>query len=208
MASLKLIDTNGAEVGSVQASDAVFAAEASDTLVHQVIVAFHAAQRQGTHKTKTRSEVSGGGIKPFRQKGTGRARQGSSREPHMRGGGTIFGPVPREYRKNVSSRSRRQALCAMLSERVRGEKLSVLQGLKIEAPKTKPAAAVIAKVSPEGRKTLLVTADCNANVLLSMRNIPQVTVRTAADVNAWDVMRATRVVVQEEAVSKLEERLS
>ncbi len=208
MASLKLIDIQGAEVGSVEVSDKIFSAPENQSLVHDVIKGLLNAQRQGNHKTKTRAEVSGGGIKPFRQKGTGRARRGSSREPHMRGGGTIFGPVPRSYRQNITSRARRQALCSVLSERVRGDRVSVLQGLKIEAPKTKPFAAMLDRIAPEGRKTLIVMADTDQNTLLSSRNISRVTVRTASDVNALDVMRAMRVVVQAEAVSKLEERLS
>lgn len=208
MASLKLIHIDGSTLGEVQASDAVFDAAENEALVHGVIVGFMNAKRQGTHKTKTRSEVSGGGIKPFRQKGTGRARQGSSREPHMRGGGIIFGPEPRDYRQKITSRSRRQALCSVLSGRVRDERLVVLKGLKVDAPKTKPFAEMLSHVAPEGRKTLFVMAEMDQNALLSSRNIERVTVRTAADVNALDVMRAMRVVVLEEAVSKLEERLS
>jgi len=208
MASLKLVNIDGSVLGDVQASDAIFDAPDNDALVHGVIVGFMNAKRQGTHKTKTRAEVSGGGIKPFRQKGTGRARQGSSREPHMRGGGIIFGPEPRDYRQKITSRSRRQALCSVLSGRVRDERLVVLQGLKMDAPKTKPFAEMVARVAPEGRKTLFVTAGMDENTLLSARNIERVTLRTAADLNALDVMRAVRVVVLEEAVSKLEERLS
>lgn len=208
MASLKTVDMSGAEQGVVEAKDAVFAAPANEALVHDVVVGLQAAKRQGTHKTKTRAMVSGGGVKPFRQKGTGRARQGSSREPHMRGGGTIFGPVPRDYRQDVSVRFKRQALCCVLSERVRGDRLSVLKGFSVQGPKTKPFAEMIGRVAPEGRKTLIVTAGNDKNALLSSRNISRVTLRTAADVNALDVLNAVRVVVQEEALAQLEERLS
>ncbi len=208
MASLKLINTEGADQGTVEASDRVFGADPNQTLVHTVAVAVAAAQRQGNHKTKNRNEVRGGGAKPFRQKGTGRARQGSIREPQMRGGGTVHGPVPRSYRQDVPVRFRRQALCCVLSERVRTDRLSVLTGLKVEAPKTKPFAQMIAKVSPEDRKTLLVTSGMDQNLLLSARNLPKVTVRTALDLNAVDVLGATRVIVQEEALKQLEERLS
>lgn len=208
MASLRLINTEGADQGTVEASDRVFGAEVNETLVHTVAVAFAAAQRHGTHKTKNRNEVRGGGAKPFRQKGTGRARQGSIREPQMRGGGTVHGPVPRKYRQDVPVRFRRQALCCVLSERARTDRLSVLKGLQVETPKTKPFAQMISKVSPEDRKTLLITAGLDQNVLLSARNMPKVTVCTAANLNAVDVLWATRVIVQEEALKQLEERLS
>jgi len=208
MASLKVVNMEGADVGALDATESVFAAPLNEAMVHDVVVGLLANKRQGTHKTKTRGEVSGGGIKPFRQKGTGRARQGSIREPHMRGGGTIFGPVPRDYRQNLPVRMKRQALCCALSERVRGERLSVVRGLAIEKPKTKPFAQMVAKVAPEGRKTLIVTAGMDENLLLSARNLSRVTVRTAADLNVLDVLRAVRIVVQEEAVAQLEERLS
>ena len=208
MASVKKVNMDGAEQGAVELKDDIFAVEANDTVVHDAVVALQNAKRQGTHKTKVRHEVRGGGAKPFRQKGTGRARQGSSREPHMRGGGVVFGPTPRSYRQNVPTRTRRQALCCVLSDRVSTERLNVLSGLKIEAPKTKEFAQMLDKVSPGGRKTLLVTAQMDRNVVLSARNIPNVTVSTAADVNVLDVISANRVVVQEEAVAVLEERLS
>lgn len=208
MASLKVVNMEGADLGAVDATESVFAAPLNEAMVHDVVVGLLANKRQGTHKTKNRAEVSGGGIKPFRQKGTGRARQGSNREPHMRGGGTIFGPVPRDYRQNLPVRMKRQALCCALSERVRGERLSVLRGLAMGQPKTKPFAQMVGKVAPEGRKTLIVTAGLDENILLSARNLPRVTVRTAADVNVLDVLRAVRIVVQEEAVAQLEERLS
>jgi large subunit ribosomal protein L4 len=208
MASLKVVNMEGADLGAVDATESVFAAPLNEAMVHDVVVGLLANKRQGTHKTKNRAEVSGGGIKPFRQKGTGRARQGSNREPHMRGGGTIFGPVPRDYRQNLPVRMKRQALCCALSERVRNERLSVLRGLAISQPKTKPLAQMVGKIAPEGRKTLIVTAGLDENILLSARNLPRVTVRTAADVNVLDVLRAVRIVVLEEAVAQLEERLS
>jgi len=208
MASVKVVDTAGVEQGMLEVSDQVFDAPFNETVVHEAVLALRNAARHGTHKTKTRKEVSGGGIKPFRKKGTGRARQGSSREPQMRGGGTIFGPIPRSYRQDVPVRVKRQAVCCALSDRLREDRLSVLAGLQVEQPKTKPFAAMMARLSPEGRKTLLVTAATDRNVLLSSRNIPHVTVRTAADVNVLDVMLAGRVIVQQEALAYLQERLS
>lgn len=208
MASLTTVNTQGAVTGTVEANDAVFNVEPNTGLIHDVVVAFQANQRQGTHKTKVRSEVSGGGVKPFRQKGTGRARQGSIREPQMKGGGTVHGPVPRDYRQYVTPVVRRKALCMALTDRVRDQKLSVLQGLSIAAPKTKDFDQMLGKVASEGRKTLIITPEIDQNVILSSRNIPRVTIRTAADVNAVDVLDAVRVIVQAEALPKLEERLS
>jgi len=208
MASLKVLDIQGADKGTVDVNDTVFGAPENAGMVREVVVALRNAQRQGTHKTKVRHEVRGGGAKPFRQKGTGRARQGSSREPQMRGGGTVHGPVPRSYRQDVPKQVRRLALCCALSARARGERLAVLQGLHFDTVKTKPVAEMLDRVAKEGRRTLLVTADYDKNLLLSSRNIPRVTVRTAAEVNTLDVLLAARVFVQEEALSKLEERLT
>lgn len=208
MVALKVFNTEGAELGTIEASEAIFAVAPNETLVRDVVVGIQSAQRQGTHKTKTRKEVSGGGVKPFRQKGTGRARQGSSREPQMRGGGTIFGPRPRDYRKRIPVRAKRQALCCVLSDRVRSDRFSVLRGLETSEPKTKPFAGMLERVAPEGRKTLLVTAENDRNLLLSARNIARVTLRNVDDVNAVDVLGAVRVIIQEEALAKLEARLS
>lgn len=208
MASAKILNMTGQEQGTVELSDAVFDAQPQETAVHDAIVALNNAQHQGTAKTKERAEVRGGGIKPFNQKGTGRARQGSSREPQMRGGGTVFGPRPRSYRQNIPTRVRRQALCCVLSDRLRRDRLSVVDGLSFDAPKTKPFAQMLKSVAPEGRSTLIVVTERDINIILSARNVPRVTVRTAADVNVLDVASAQRVVVQQEALSKLEERLS
>jgi large subunit ribosomal protein L4 len=208
MASLKIVSVQGDDKGTVDGNDAIFGVEENAALVHEVVVALQNAKRQGNHKVKTRREVRGGGAKPFRQKGTGRARQGSSREPQMRGGGTVHGPVPRSYRQDVPKQVRRQALCCVLSARARNERLAVLQGAKFDAIKTKPVAEMLDSVSKEGRRTLLITPEHDNNLLLSSRNIARFTVRTAAEVNTLDVMLAARVFVQEEALSKLEERLA
>jgi len=208
MASIKVYGIDGAEQRTIEVSDRIFAAEANEALVHETVVALQASRHQGTHKTKVRHEVRGGGVKPFRQKGTGRARQGSSREPHMRGGGTIFGPRPRSYRQKVPTRTKRQAICCALSERLRQDRLGVVVGVKLDAPKTKPFAAMLDKVSPEGRKTLFITAGQDENLMLSSRNIARVAISNASDVNVLDVLNARRILIQEEALAKLEERLS
>lgn len=207
MATAKKYSMNGADLGAVELDDAVFGVEMNPVLVHGVVVALQNARRQGDAETKTRAEISGGGRKPYRQKGTGNARHGSTREPQMRGGGTVWGPHKRGYRHDVPAKTRRRALCCALSERVRSEDLCVLDTLTCETARTKPFAAMNGKFAPNGERTLYVTAGVNNTVLLSARNIPRVEIRTAADLNALDVMGAKRVVVEEQAVAKLEERL-
>jgi len=208
MVTLKTVNMEGVVLDALEANPAVFDTVTSETLIHDVVLGFLAAMRHGTHDTKERAEVSGGGKKPFRQKGTGRARRGSSREPVLRGGGTVFGPTPRSYRQNVTVQMKRKALCALLSDRNRSERLCVMEGLAVEQPRTKAVSGMLDKVVPERRRTLLVMAGHDKNVLLSFRNLPDVEVRTAADVNALDVIRASHVILQKEAVQKLEERLS
>ncbi len=208
MATAKVYTMDGRELSPIDLKDAIFNAEPNATLVHDVVVAIMNAKRQGNSATRTRKDVRGGGKKPFRQKGTGNARQGSSREPQMRGGGTVFGPHPRDYRQNVPVRFKRQALCCALSDRVRSDSLCVLDALSLAGPKTKPFAEMLGLVSPDGRKTLFVTPGNDANVLLSARNIPRVAVTTASDLNALDVLNAARVVIVRDALPKLEERLS
>ena len=208
MATAKVYGMDGTEQGSVDLNDAVFDTPLNAGLVHEVAVALQNATRQGNAETRTRKEVRGGGAKPYRQKGTGSARRGSIREPHMRGGGVVFGPHKRSYRQNVTATVRRRALCCVLSDRVRGEALHVLDALTCEAPKTKPMADLMAKLPTQGRKTLVVTAEHNPNVLLSARNLKSLEVRAAADLNALDVLSATHVVLVRDAVAQLEERLS
>ncbi|MFM1919663.1 MAG: hypothetical protein RLZZ303_1297 [Candidatus Hydrogenedentota bacterium] len=215
MPSAKIYDTNGAEHGSIELNAAIFDVAPNETVVKEAVVALQANARQGTVKAKGRSEVNHSTVKPFRQKGTGRARQGMTGVPQMRGGGKAHGPQPRSFRQSVTTRLRRQALCCALSERVRGERLSVLRGLLVESPKTKPFATMMQKLAgrrDEDRgmphKALLITAGKDDNILLSSRNLQKVVVRTAADLNVLDVLMAGRIVVTEEAVAQLEERLS
>jgi len=207
MASVKVFKMDGTEAGTLELDTTVFDAEPNKTLVHDVAVALRNARRQGNAVTKNRSLVRGGGKKPYRQKGTGSARQGSSREPQMRGGGVAWGPKKRSYRQSVPTSFRRRALCCVLSDRVRSESLCVLDALECASPKTKPFAEMVGKLSPDGKRTLFVTADTNREVLLSARNIPRVALTTASDLNALDVLDFARVVVVRDAVAKLEERL-
>lgn len=208
MATAKLINHQGAEVGNLDLNAAVFELEQNPVLVKTVAVALLAAQRQGNHETKTRGEVSGGGKKPYRQKGTGNARHGSSREPQMRGGGTVFGPHKRSYRQDVPVSFRRKALGCMLSDRLREQALCVLDKFAGDESKTKTFADFYGTVAPNGERTLIVTAAHNQAVLRSARNLPRVTVRTAADVNALDILSARQVVVEQDAIAVLEARVA
>jgi large subunit ribosomal protein L4 len=208
MASAKLFNLDGNEVGSVELNEGVFNCDVHPALIHEVAVAMQANKRQGNHETKTRTQVRGGGRKPYRQKGTGNARHGSTREPQMRGGGTVFGPHKRSYRTDTPASFKRKALCGVLTDRARNENLCVIETAEYAEPKTKPVVRLLAKLVPGGQRTLIVTADVNKNLLLSARNIPKVDVRTAADLNALDVLGAARVVLVQDAVAKLEERLS
>lgn len=208
MASTKMYSADGTEKKSIKLNDSIFDIEPNVGLVHQVAMTLLANKRQGNHETKVRKEVRGGGKKPFRQKGTGNARQGSIREPHMRGGGVVFGPHKRSYRKALPVKMSRKALCCVLTDRVRNEALCVLDELSLDSVKTKSMVSLWEALAPEGRKTLLVTAENNINVVKSARNMERLTVRTAADVNALDVLDAKRVIVVKDALTHLEARLA
>lgn len=208
MATAKVYTMDGQQLEPIQLNPAVFDVEPNETVVHQVAVALMNAKRQGNAQVKDRSMVSGGGIKPFHQKGTGRARQGSSREPQMKGGGTTFGPQRRGYRQNIPTRTRRLALCSVLSARVRDDALLVLDSLALDVPKTKRFAEMMQLISPDHKRTLFVMPGVDKNVMLSARNLPKIEIKTAADLNALDVLNAYRVVLVRDAVASLEGRLS
>ncbi len=208
MASAKLYTKDGTVGADIALNDAIFNVVNNMRLVHQVVKVLMSARRQGNHETKTRRFVSGGGIKPFKQKGTGRARQGSSREPHMRGGGVAFGPHKRSHREHAPVSVKRHALRCALSDRVRNDQLCILDGFSMDAPQTKPMADLFMALSPEGRKTLLVTAKNEPNIVTSARNLERLTVRTASDVNVLDVLDARRVIIIQDAIGALEDRLT
>lgn len=207
MASAKVYKMDGTESGTVDLSDTVFGHDANIGMVHDVVKALQNAKRQGNAESKTRKEIRGGGAKPYRQKGTGSARHGSTREPQMRGGGVVFGPHRRSYRQSVPKAFRRKALCCVLSDRARGDRVAVLDALECPEPKAKPMKELIGGVSG-GASTLLVTADVNRNAVLSARNLGKVFVTTASDLNALDVLSANRVLIERDALDKLEARLS
>jgi large subunit ribosomal protein L4 len=207
MPKVALYNQNGATVGEIELNDSVFGIEPNKHVLFEAVIMQRASLRQGTHKTKNRAEVSGGGRKPWRQKGTGRARQGSIRSPQWRGGGTVFGPVPRSYSYKLPKKVRRLAIKSALSSKVLENNIIVLDNLTLEAPKTKEMVKILNNLSVD-RKALIVTADVNENVTLSARNIPGVTVVTANGINVLDVLNHDKLVITKAAVEKVEEVLA
>lgn len=206
MAKVKVVNLTGAEVGEIELSDKVFGIEPNESVLFEAIIAQRASLRQGNHKVKGRSEVSGGGRKPWRQKGTGRARQGSIRSPQWRGGGIVFGPVPRSYSYKLPKKVRRLALLSALSSKVREESFVVVDALSFDAPKTKDFAKVLKDLSI-AKKALFVTADLDENVALSARNLAGITVLPASGINVLDLVGHDQVVMTKAAVEKVEEVL-
>ncbi|MCM3728566.1 large subunit ribosomal protein L4 [Neobacillus bataviensis] len=207
MPKVALLNQNGSQVGDIELNEAVFGIEPNQSVLFEAIVMQRASLRQGTHKTKVRSEVAGGGRKPWRQKGTGRARQGSIRSPQWRGGGTVFGPTPRSYSYKLPKKVRRLAIKSALSSKVLEENILVLETLTFDAPKTKEFKSVLGGLSVE-KKALIVTADLDENVALSARNIPGVTVVTADGINVLDVVNHDKLIMTKAAVEKVEEVLA
>ncbi|KLV24130.1 50S ribosomal protein L4 [Niallia circulans] len=207
MPKVALFNQDGKQAGDIELNESVFGIEPNKSVLFEAVVMQRASLRQGTHKTKIRSEVAGGGRKPWRQKGTGRARQGSIRSPQWRGGGTVFGPVPRSYSYKLPKKVRRLAIKSALSTKVLEENILVLQSLAFEAPKTKDFKAVLGNLSVE-KKALIVTADLDENVALSARNIPGVTVVTASGITVLDVLNHDKLIMTKAAVEKVEEVLA
>ena len=203
MANVSVYNIEGKEVGTIDLSDAVFGVEVNEHLVHMAVVSQLANKRQGTQKAKTRSEVSGGGRKPWRQKGTGHARQGSIRAPQWTGGGVVFAPVPRDYEVKMNKKERRAALKSALTSKVQDNKLVVVDSLALAEVKTKEMQKVLTNLKAE--KALVITADNDQNVILSARNIADVETATPATINTYDVMKHNTVVVTKDAVASIEE---
>jgi len=206
MAKIKVFDIDKKEVGERELADAVFNDDVKGYLIHDMVRYQLAKKRQGTAKTKGRSEVSGGGKKPYRQKGTGNARQGTMRAPNFVGGGTVFGPTPRDYTFKLNRKVKKAALRSALSARFKEEKLTVLNGLKLEAISTKGFAAVLSRFELE--RTLVVIDQPEPTVELSARNIPGVKVLRAEGVNVYDIMKYPNLVLTEAAVAQLEGALA
>jgi len=206
MPKVSVYNQEGQPVGEIELSDTVFGAEVNEALLHQAVVMYLANQRQGTASTKTRGEVRGGGRKPWRQKGLGRARHGSIRSPIWVGGGVVFGPKPRDFRQDMPKKARRAALRSALSAKVRDGALIVLDDLKLAQPKTKAMVGVLKRLAAE-RKPLIVLGERNPNVELSARNLPGAATAQAEDVNVYQVLSHDRLVLTRAAVAKLEEAL-
>ena len=203
MANAKVYNMEGSEVGTIELNDEVFGVEIKENLVHLAVVRYLANQRQGTQKAKGRSEVSGGGRKPWRQKGTGHARQGSIRAAQWTGGGVIFPPTPRDYTKKMNKKERRYALKSALTSKVQDEKFLVLDQLTLSEVKTKQMQKVLDNLKV--MNALVITADADKNVYLSARNIPDVLTATPETINVYDVMKYHPVIATKDAVASIGE---
>jgi large subunit ribosomal protein L4 len=207
MATVALYNTDGQQVGEVELDDGVFGVTPNESVVHEAVVMQLASRRRGTQSAKTRAEVSGGGKKPWRQKGTGRARAGSSRSPLWKKGGVVFAPKPRSYKYTIPRKKRRLALKSVLSDKVSGGNLILLDQLSLEAPKTKDMIRILSNLKVSG-KALLVTADNPAFVMLSARNIQGVMPMASDGVNVYDVLNHDVMVVTQDAIQKIQEALT
>ena len=203
MPNLAVVDMEGKNVGTIELAESVFGIEPNAAVMHQMVVNYLAAQRQGTQSALTRSEVSGGGKKPWRQKGTGRARQGSTRSPQWTGGGVVFAPTPRDYSFKMNKKEKRIALKSALTSRVNEGKLIVVDELKFEAPKTKEFAKVMANLNT--KKALVVLNENDANTVKSAKNIPTVKTALTNTINVYDILKYDTVVVEKAAVATIEE---
>ena len=203
MANVSVYNMEGNEVGKMDLNDAVFGVEINEHLVHMAVVQNLANKRQGTQKAKTRSEVRGGGRKPWRQKGTGHARQGSIRAPQWKGGGVVFAPTPRDYSFKMNKKEKRAALKSVLTSRVQDNKLIVLDELKLDAIKTKDFKKVMDNLKVE--KAMVVIADQDEKVILSARNLPKIGTVVAENINVYDILKGDTLVLTKDAVAKIEE---
>ena len=203
MANVSVYNMEGKEVGTMELNDAVFGVSVNEHLVHMAVVQHLANKRQGTQKAKTRSEVSGGGRKPWRQKGTGHARQGSTRAPQWKGGGVVFAPVPRDYSFKLNKKEKRAALKSVLTSRVQDGKLIAVDELKFDEIKTKKFKAVMDNLKVN--KALVVIADADEKIVLSARNLPTVDTAQVNTMNVYDILKGDTLVLTKDAVAKIEE---
>ena len=203
MPTVGLFNKEGNKIEDIQLNDNIFAVEVNADAMHQVVVALLANKRQGTQSAKTRAEVRGGGIKPWRQKGTGRARQGSIRAPQWIKGGVVFAPKPRDYRMSIPKSMRRVAMLSALTSKVQNDEMVVLDSLTLEAPKTMEIVKMLNAFN--AKKTLIVTAEANETVYKSARNIEGVAVLPVNNINVYDLLKYSKVIMTKDAVSKIEE---
>lgn len=204
MPKVAVYNITGAQVGEIELSETIFGITPNTHVLHEAVVMQQASLRRGTHDTKGRSEVRGGGRKPWRQKGTGRARQGSIRAPQWVGGGTVFGPTPRSYAYKLPKKVRRLALKSALSSKVNANEIIVLDVLSIDAPKTKDMVKILSNLKVE-KKALIVSLDADQNIALSARNIPGVKAVDATGINVLDLLHHDALVITKDAVAKVEE---
>ena len=204
MANVSVYNMEGKEVGKIDLNDAIFGVEVNEHLVHMAVLQQLADKRQGTQKAKTRSEVSGGGRKPWRQKGTGHARQGSIRAPQWKGGGVVFAPVPRDYSFKMNKKEKRAALKSALTDKVLNNNVVVVDELKFDEIKTKRFAEVMNNLKAT-RKALVVLADNDQNVVLSARNLAEANTTLTNTLNVYDIVNAKTLVLTKDAVAKIEE---
>ena len=207
MAQIKITDSAGKSAGTIEVSDGIFSIEPNGACIHQVVRSQMAARRQGTHDTKTRGQVSGGGRKPFRQKGTGRARQGTTRAAQFRHGGVVFGPHPRSYAFRVNNKVVKLAMASVLSGKLAADELFVVDGFNFEKPSTKAAAKALEALGCKGRVTVVVN-DEDVNSFLSFRNLEKVRVIGASESNTYDLLDNGSLVMTKDAVEYVQEVLS
>jgi len=208
MATLKVYDATGNLTGAtVEVDDRIFSAEGGDHLLYEAVTFHLANRRQGTHKTKQRAEVKGGGRKPWRQKGTGRARTGTIRSPIWRGGGVTFGPQPRDYRKKMGAKTSRQARIAALSVKCREEEIFATEAVRPTEPKTRQVADLLRAMNLDGKKVLWLVSESDSNLRLSARNLPHCRTLLVTNASAYDIVNSDVVLIEKEAIGPLQEML-
>ncbi|HMK50171.1 MAG TPA: 50S ribosomal protein L4 [Thermodesulfovibrionales bacterium] len=205
MAEVEIKDKNNKVVGKMNLNDEVFSVKAKEGVVHSSVVNYLANQRQGTHATKTKGLISGGGKKPYKQKHTGRARAGSSRSPLWRGGGTVFGPEPRDYSYKLPKQMKRLAFMKAFQEKLSSGEIVIIDDLNLDKPRTKDIAAILGTLGLDNKSVLIVTPDKNNTIMLSARNIPRVAVTKAADMNTYDICAYGTLLITKDALTKIEE---
>lgn len=203
MPTVKVLKADGGQSGTIDLNDVIFAAQINEPIMHEVVVAHLANNRQGTQSALTRAEVRGGGIKPFRQKGTGRARQGSSRSPINEGGGVVFAPKPRSYKTKTNKKVRRNALLSALSSKVENDDIIIVEELKLKAPKTKEMIKILDNLN--AKNALIVTAGKDEVVVRAAGNIPDVETIPAEILNVYDILNHEKLILTKDAVAKIEE---
>lgn len=208
MPKVTLYNTAGAAAGEIELNDSVFGVEYNEAVIHQAVVRQMANERLGTHATKTRGLVRGGGRKPWKQKGTGRARVGSIRSPLWVGGGTVFGPTPRSHAKDMTRKARQLAVKSALSEKLRANELIVVDAINFDTPKTKEVVKFLAAFNVDGKALIVDGGTASANTVLSVRNIPGVKAYAPSGLNIYDIVHYTKLFLTQDAVKKIEEVLA